>query len=141
MTEAYNIHWRITKGLIHSQIHWFKNPTGVHPEDWNSNRDPGNADQRWPTSTYDKDDLPDRDGDGRQNRKDRKKNRNQRRKDRLGDDLDAGVGVGPGAGVGGGMVGPSVIPEIDDRKGPWNDNSDNMNQQQQNPGLVDIIGS
>jgi hypothetical protein len=49
------------------------NPAGVHPEDWNSARDPGNPDQRWsPTE-----DPADRDVDGRQNRKDRKKNRNQ----------------------------------------------------------------
>ena len=25
-------------------------------------------------------------------------------------------------------------PEIDERKGPWNDNTDNMIQQQQTPG-------
>ena len=101
----------------------------MHPEDWNSNRDPGNPDQRWQTSSYDKDEAADRDAEGRQNRKDRKNNRNQRRKDRLGDDVDAGIGVG------GGIVGPSVIPEIDDRKGPWNDNSDNMIQLQ-TPGLI-----
>ena len=33
-----------------------------------------------------------------------------------------------------GIVGPSMQPEIDERKGPWNDNTDNMIQQQQTPG-------
>ena len=62
----------------------------------------------------------DRDVDGRQNRKDRKKTRNQRRKDRLLDDAD--------------VIGPSVVPEIDERKGPWNDNTDD-NIQHQTPGM------